>query len=334
MHEEALATTSWRRRGLPVRDFTSSTSIVYGLGMMLLWLALASTLVDGPCGVVDVAVAKDAVAPDDSTLREAAATAESAGDGALAVRLLRRLRDRTRDEAIRAEASDALDSVDITGPQQVCEAKSSRVALYFHEATFLGAAERERMSGYVLAELRARDLEAKLEIAPALEACDKDERCIRGFMAQNGYGAAVRLLPLQVGPLIAVDVAMVGFKAAADHRFELDSNPTRWSPVLSPAAVDDAARLVPAPTHERRRDEHRPQSRGGDAIIAGVAVAAVGGAAAAAGTVLLLNPELTGVESRDDTLLVQNIGITSMVFGGAIVVGGIVAVALIVDAKD
>jgi hypothetical protein len=302
--------------------------------MLLMWLALASTLVDGPCGVVDAAVAKDGVAPDDSTLREAAATAESAGDGVLAVRLLRRLRDRTRDEAIRAEASDALDSVDVKGPQQTCEAKSRRVAVYFHQATFLGIAERERMSGYVVAELAARDLEATIELSPALEACDKDERCIRGELSRGGYGAALRLLPQQVGDIIAVDVAMVGFKASADHRFELSSNPIRWSPVLSAASVDDATRLVPAETHRQKRPPRPSADDDNDAVIAGVATAAVGALVGTAGVVVLLNPELTGVDEREDTLLVQNIGIAGIVAGGAVIIGGIVAVALIVDAKN
>jgi len=303
--------------------------------MIILWLALASTIVDGPCGALDKAVAKDAVAADDAVLREAASLAEDAGDHLLATRLLIRLRDRTRDEGVRAEAQDALSSIKNTKPPIVCEASSRSVIVQMHEAAFLSAPERSRLETFALAELRSRDLEATLDSTPSIVACGLDERCLRRELQSASKGAIVRLTPVRVGPVVSLGVVVTGFKGRAEHELELDGDSARWSPVLTNPALDDVVELLPAASaRSTRRDVERPQSGGGDAVIAGIAISGVGLAVAGVGAAMLIEPRLFGAERLVERKQVQAIGIGTVVAGGAVVVGGIIAVALIVDARN
>jgi hypothetical protein len=301
--------------------------------MIALLLMLATSIVDGPCGRVDKALAQDAFKADDSLLRDAAATADDAGDPLLATRLLIRLRDRTRDEAVRAEAQDALVSIKASAPRVSCETEDRTVVVAMHKAAFLTAAERDRLGTIVVAELRSRGIEATVEPLPGLAACDLDERCIRKVLSAHNAGAYLRLLPLRVGPVVTVDAVTVGFKGRAEHRFELDADSARWAPVMSDASLTDVVTLVP-PARNLFTRRSGDAIQGTDPLIAVAVVAGVGVLAAGAGAFLLVDPSVLGQVARDDQNTARLIGIGAATIGGAVVVGSVVAVALIVDARN
>ncbi len=301
--------------------------------MIALLLVLASTVVDGPCGQVDNALARDAVNADDSLLRNAAAIADDAGDPLLATRLLIRLRDRTRDDAIGAEAQDAIMSIKADAPRVRCETEDRTVVVAMHRAAFLSAAERDRLGTIAVAELRSRGIEATLGSWPDFAACDLDERCIRRALSTHEAGAYLRLLPLRVGPVVTVDAAVTGFKGRAEHRFELDADSARWSPVMTPAALNDVLALVPpARTVFSRRGTQ--SSQGTDPVIAVGVVAVAGALAAVAGAGLLIDPSVVQQVDLDDQYATRLVGLGGVVVGSAVVAGSLIAVALFVDDRN
>ena len=301
--------------------------------MIALLLVLATTIVDGPCGQVDNALARDAFKADDSLLRNAAAIADDAGDPLLATRLLIRLRDRTRDDAIGAEAQDAIMSIKADAPRVRCESDDRTVVVAMHRAAFLSAAERDRLGTIAVAELRSRGIEATLGLWPDFVACDLDERCIRRALSTHEAGAYLRLLPLRVGPVVTVDAAVTGFKGRAEHRFELDSDSALWSPVMSPAALNDVLALVP-PAHAVFSRRGPQSSEGTDPVIAVGVVAVVGALAAVAGAGLLIDPSVVQQVDLDDQDAMRLVGLGGVVVGSAVVVGSLIAVALFDDDRN
>ncbi len=298
--------------------------------MLAVVLVLAATMTDGPCGAVDKSVAIDAIRADDSLLREAAGLAEDAGDHLLASRLLIRLRDRTRDEGIRYEAADALQSLNTKAARVSCEAPSRDVVIHIDADSFLTPAERTRMETFALNELRSRNLDASVDKGTELSSCNTDEKCLRFGLLSRTKGAFVRLSPVRVGPVVSLGVRITGFKGHSELELELDGDSARWSPVLSREVLDNAVALVPPPSPRDTRKPREEPASNVDAVIAGVVVSSVGALTAGAGVVALVQPQLLGRASDQNVL----IGGGLIAGGGLIIVSGLVAVALLVDSRD
>ena len=301
-----------------------------------LLLALAATVVDGPCQEISHLVARDAIHADDSVLREAASVAESAGDYDQAIRLLIRLRERSRDEAIRAEAADAESSIKPTQVRAPCVTTSRKVVVAIDNALFLEPSERNRLASIVISELNSRDITGAFDPPAALVACDLKDRCIREHLAALDAGALLRLQPTRVGPVVSVAVDIVGVGGNARHSLQLDADVNRWSPVLTKVVLDDVNEILPAARIRSRSERDRAEAEefDSDPLIAGITLTTLGVLVGGAGVALVVNPDLVGPNNREQIDLVANVGIAGIVTGSAIVVGALVAVALIVDARD
>ena len=300
---------------------------------LLVVLMLAGAVVDGPCVAVDRAVADDATVASDSRLREGAALAEAAGDFAQAESLLQRLRDRTRNPGVRAEAQDALSMIPGEGSRSPCSTQSRKVALIIDDGVFLEPHEIAQLRRATSNELRQGQFEVAVDLkAPA--ACT-DERCVRRTLFEGGAGAMVRLLPTRVGPLVTVAVDVVSFKGSANYTVELDADAARWSPVLPNAVAIDLNAMLPAPRVRSQRDDGIVDDSGidTDPIIAGVSMSLIGALVGAAGVLAAASPDLLADVSKDEDL-VRTVGIGTAVGGFAVAVGGLVAVALIVDSQN
>lgn len=301
-----------------------------------LLLTLASTVVDGPCQEIAATVAADAVHADDNTLREAASLAESAGDYDQAARLLKQLRERSRDEAIRAEAADAESSITPDLKRAPCVTSSRRVVVAMDNALFLAPSERNRLASIVIAELNSRDIEGVFDPPASLIACELKNRCIREHLHDLEAGAYLRLQPTRVGPVVTVAIDVVGVGGNAVHNLQLDADVNRWSPVLTKPILDDIDAILPHARRRSQREIEREQAGEFDAdpVIAGVTLTTLGVVVGGAGTALVVDPDLVGPNNEEQRSLVRNVGIAGIVTGSAIVLGGLVAVALIMDAHD
>ena len=253
-----------------------------------LFLTLATAVVDGPCQEIAAIVAADAVHSDDSRLREAAALAESAGDYDQARLLLRRLRERTRNEAIRAEALDAEESITPELKRAPCVASSRRIIVGVDSALFLAPSERNRLASIVVGELNSRDIEASFDPPATLVACDAGERCIREHLAETGAGAWLRLQPTRVGPVVIVAFDLFGPGGTAHHEIQLDADVNRWSPILTKAVLDDVDSILPRIRRRSPREIAREQEREFDAdpLIAGITLTTLGVLVGGAGVAL------------------------------------------------
>lgn len=309
---------------------------------VLLGLMLAAAVVEGPCAEVARAVADDATVNSDSRLREAAALAEAAGDFAQARALLQRLRDRSRNPGVQAEAQDALTMLPTTPPAP-CSTQSRRVWLVLDEGLFLEPWERAQLQRAVGQELSARDVEILTPPSPTPGAppppdgpgACADERCVRTRLFGVGAGALLRLSPTRVGPIVTVTVDVIGFKGQATYTVDLDADAARWSPVLPPGAIDDLDALLPVGRRRLRHTEEPVADDGVDAdpIIAGVSLGIIGALIGTGGVVVAAAPELL-VDVTNDEDLLRTVGVGTAVGGYALAVGGVIAVALIVDSQN
>ena len=189
--------------------------------MLALVLALAATVVEAPCGLVEKALERDRRDPSDAVLREAAAEAENAGDILLATKLLARLRDRTKDAAVASEAAFMLETLDPRSSEFTCRGLTRDVLVYFDPASLLSEEEREVMTDLVGDDLDDGALLAFLALPLVeLEATfDEDRAALGEVLLEHLCGTAPRFA-IDVGDLFAL-LIVLGAVATVDGQAEL-----------------------------------------------------------------------------------------------------------------
>jgi hypothetical protein len=299
--------------------------------VLALVLALAATVVDAPCGLVDDALERDRRDPSDAVLREAAAEAEGAGDILLAARLLARLRDRTDDASVASEAAFMLETLDPRAAAFSCRGLTRDVLVYFDPASLLSDKEREVMAENVGDELDRRDITAFVEPGDAFEDCiDLDDRCVRLILAERRLGGVIRLKGVRIDDTVTVEVTAVGFPGRADHRFMFTGHHDRWDNTLDRVALDDFEALMPKGAGRASRvgdSAVNPAIAGVTAIGLGLMTAGVGGA-------IWLDPGLVGADGRAAREQWQTGGLVAVGVGAGVMIISGIALALIVDARN
>jgi len=299
--------------------------------MLALVLALAATVVEAPCGLVEKALERDRRDPSDAVLREAAAEAENAGDILLATKLLARLRDRTKDAAVASEAAFMLETLDPRSSEFTCRGLTRDVLVYFDPASLLSEEEREVMTGLVGDDLDRRDVTALFEAGAAFEDCvDLDDRCVRLILAERRLGGVMRLKGVRIDDTVTVEVTAVGFPGRTDHRFVFTGHHDRWDTVLDRVALDDVDALMP-------KGAGRALRVGDSAVnpvIAGATAIGLGLVTAGVGAAIWLEPGLVGAEGRTAREQWQTGGLVAVGAGAAVMVASGIALALIVDARN
>lgn len=299
--------------------------------MLALLFALATTVVDAPCGLVDKALERDHREPSDAVLREAAAEAENAGDILLATRLLARLRDRTTDAAVASEAAFMLETLDPRRSEFTCRGLTRDVVVYFDPASLLSEEERAAMTGLVGDALDRRDITALFEGGGAFEDCvDLDDRCVRLALAARRLGGVVRVKGVRIDDTVTVEITAVGLPGRTDHRAVVSGHHDRWDSVLDSVALDDIDALMPegaSRAARRRNSVVNPVIAAATAIGFGLVTAGLGAA-------VWIEPGLAGAEGRDDRAQWQTGGAIAVGAGAAVMLASGVALALIVDARN
>jgi hypothetical protein len=299
--------------------------------MLALLLALATTVVDAPCGLVEKALERDHRTPSDAILREAAAEAENAGDILLATKLLARLRDRTKDAAVASEAAFMLETLDPRTSEFSCRGLTRDVVVYFDPASLLSEEEREVMTGLVGDALDRRDITAVFEPGGAFEDCvDLDDRCVRLALAARRLGGVVRVKGVRIDDTVTVEVTAVGFPGRTDHRAVITGHHDRWDSVLDRFALDDIDALMPKGAGRGLRVGNSSLNP----VIAGATAIGLGLVTAGLGAAVWIDPGLVGAEGRDERAQWQTAGIVGVGVGTAVILASGVALALIVDARN
>lgn len=299
--------------------------------MLALVLALATTVADAPCGLVDKALERDRRDPSDAILREAAAEAENAGDILLATKLLARLRDRTKDEAVASEAAYMLETLDPRTSEFSCRGLTRDVVVYFDPASLLSEQEREAMTALVGDDLDRRDITAIFDAGRVFEDCvDLDDRCVRLALAERHLGGVVRVKGVRIDDTVTVEVTAVGFPGRTDHRFVLNGHHDRWDGVLDRLALDDVDALMPKGAGRAMRAGNVALNP----VIAGATAIGLGLVTAGLGAAVWIEPGLVGAEGRQAREQWQTGGIVGVGVGVGVMVASGIALALIVDARN
>jgi hypothetical protein len=299
--------------------------------MLALVLALAATVTDGPCGLVDKALRQDHREPTDAGLREAAAQAEDAGDILLATTLLARLRDRTKDPAVAAEASYVLATLDPRRSEFTCRGLTRDLLVYFDPASLLSEQEREAMMTMAGDDLDRRDVTAVFDDARAFEDCiELDDRCVRLLLADRRLGGVLRIKGVRIDDTVTVELTAVGFPGRMEQRFVLPDDVRRWEHLLDRSALDDIAALMPKGAGRARR----AGAVALDPVIAGATAIGLGLVTAGVGAALWLEPGLAGAEGRQARAQWQTGGLVAAGVGATVALASSVALALIVDARN
>jgi hypothetical protein len=299
--------------------------------MLALVLALAATVVDAPCGLVDDALARDRRNPSDAVLREAAAQAEEAGDILLATKLLARLRDRTKDDAVAAEAAYMLETLDPRRSEFTCRGLTRDVLVYFDPASLLSEQEREVMTTLAGDDLDRRDITAVFESGRPFEDCvDLDDRCVRLALAARRLGGVLRIKGVRIDDTVSVELTAVGFPGRMDQRLALPDDVRRWEHLLDRSALDDVDTLMPEAAGRARR----AGAVALNPIIAGATAIGLGLVTAGVGTALWIEPGLGGAEGPEARAQWQVGGLVAAGVGVGVMVASGIALALIVDARN
>lgn len=304
--------------------------------MWPLLLALAGTVVESPCGLMERALARDALAPADVHLREAATQAESAGDVLLAMKLLSQLKTRTRDDAVAADAAFMLETLDPRASEFSCRAVTRDVVVFFDMASLLSDAEQRLITELLDEDLDRTNATAIFEPAGEfLDCIDLDDRCVRLALAERKLGGVMQVKGIRFENTFTIEVVAVGFKGRTEHRFVLDDDNRRWKQVLDRPALDDIDAILPAGASRGARIKESPFNP----AIAGVTAIGLGLVVAGAGTALAIEPNLAtlvGISPLNDLARerLRLIGLGSIGVGAAVVVASTIATALIVDARN
>lgn len=199
-------------------------------------VVVAAQLTPLPCARWQEAWRRDEKSPQDSSLRAAATYAEAAGDVDEARDLLRLLTQRSTDEAVRAEAFDALSSLK-RGDSVACRAPARRsVLLVVDDGTGMDAAARDALAHAIDDELGTDGVDVE---RTTKDACRADERCWRKLLTEEAAVAAIVVVPTRVGPVTDVDVTVYGF--VAKHHARADDDFPKASAAAIRDFVDDAA---------------------------------------------------------------------------------------------
>lgn len=304
--------------------------------MLPLWLALAAAVVDSPCGLAEKALARDALAPTDVHLREAATHAEAAGDTLWAMKLLAQLKYRSRDDDVIADATFMLETLDPRGDQFNCHGATRDDLVYVDPTSLVSDADQRKITEVIEADLDHGNVTAVFDTGRAFEDCiDLDDRCVRLILSERKLGGVMRVRAQTFDRIVSVESTTVGFKGRAEHRIVLDEDNRRWRQILGRHALDAVDALMPAGAS---RGQRQTDSAFGPAL-AGATAIGLGLVLAGVGTAVAIEPGvagLVGVTPRTEPgrERLRLIGFAGLGVGAAVVIASSVATALIVDARN